>query len=308
MSKLVEGMQGEINDMFNTLAGTVNTEDTAIIETVAPTTVAAATTETAPVVDPTAVPVKEPAPVATAVDEIPAATVVDEPSVEDTLRAEIARLSGLVVTAGLNTDTTVVHTPGASSTTTQDSTPPVGTTVSSTPPPATTAAPLEALAQILSGQLLSADELDKVIDQPELLNAAYQRANKSLVENLASVLPQVINVAVEQEIKRNKLVTIFYESNSDLLPHADYVRLVMQEAEKKDPNRTYREIFNETATECRKRLGLKEQPTLVGGQPTATVPKELPPAFAGSRGTQGKTSTPAPKASFDPDLDAMLRV
>jgi hypothetical protein len=177
-------------------------------------------------------------------------------------------------------------------------------------PTAPTIAPLAALQALLNGEFLSADDLDKVIDKPELLNEAYKRSSKSLIENLTIALPEIIKGEVTKAVQVNKLVTTFYEMNSDLKPYGDFVRLEMERIEKANPQKTYREIFGETAVECRKRLGLKE-PTTVSAPTQQTVsgqPRELPPAFAGSPSTGGRTGSPTTNEPFDPDLDAMFRL
>jgi hypothetical protein len=95
---------------------------------------------------------------------------------------------------------------------------------------------------------------------------------------------------------------------SDLKPYGDFVRLNMAEIEKVNPTKTYKDIFEETATVCRKRLGLKESSTLSkeGVQPDG---KPLPPAFAGSKGNSGKLGGLATKTQlFDENAADILEL
>jgi hypothetical protein len=241
------------------------------------------------------VPPPEIPPAAPAASDTPPLIVpsIVEPTIEETLRAEIARLSTLVTSGQLDSGTTQVYPPASA---------PVLPTAPITPVTPVTveqANPMQAIMDALTQGFLTQDELDSVIDQPELINEAYSRSSKKFVENIFAILPQLVNQSVSAEIQKNKLVTTFYEMYGDLKPYGDFVRLNMAEIEKVNPTKTYKEIFEETATVCRKRLGLKESTTLpkVEVQPDG---KPLPPAFAGSKGNSGKPSgSVKPKEWFD---------
>lgn len=235
----------------------------------------------------------------TATVETVETTATTEPYEIEILRAEIARLSGLVTTGKLNEGTSQVY-PAEGTAQTETSTQPKVQ-------PQQSVDPLGDIKKLLEGDLLSADELDAVIDKPELLNAAYKRANENLVKNLFGALPQIVNSYVQQEIQVNKLVTTFYEMNSDLKPYADFVRLNMAEVERANPTKTYGEIFELTAEQCRKRLGLKQA---VGGTQTAGVQSggKLPAAFAGSKSNSSKASMVEKKAIFDENALDLLNL
>lgn len=212
---------------------------------------------------------------------------VETPSVEDELRAEIARLSGMLTSGKLTEGTQQVFPP-------KEEAPKVETPTTQTQPQGVD--PAAALKALLSGDLLSTEELDAVIDKPELLNEAYKRANTTLVDNLFKALPAMVNEYVTKEIQVNKLVTTFYEMHPDLRPYADFVRLNMGEIERTKPQATYKEIFEETATQCRKRLGLKE---LAGATPDGKPRQVLPAAFAGSKSNSTKVPLTEKKEFFD---------
>jgi len=134
---------------------------------------------------------------------------------------------------------------------------------------------------------LSEDELDRIIDEPKLLNTAFERA--------VGVMQQNMNVAIRNEVNRqvmvSKAVSDFYSTNQDLIPYAKFVKFVMSEVEQANPQKTYGEIFETTADEARKRLGLGQQ-VRQQGQVVQTNQK---PAFAGSKKS---TARPAPKQDF----------
>lgn len=283
-------MDGEINE-FEEMLGLVDTSVENQEETAVETVVETAATEA----------VETAAAVETPAVEAVTETVVEtttEPTEVELLRAEIARLSGLVATGKLNEGTTQVF-PAAEVQQTEAQQP--------KQPVASTVDPLGDIKKLLEGDLLSADELDAVIDKPELLNAAYKRANETLVKNLFGALPQIVNSYVQQEIQVNKLVTTFYEMNSDLKPYGDFVRLNMAEVERANPTKTYGEIFELTAEQCRKRLGLKQT---VGATQTVGVQSggKLPAAFAGSKSNSSKAPMVEKKAIFDENALDLLNL
>jgi hypothetical protein len=222
--------------------------------------------------------------------EVPITPVVVEPTIEEVLRAEIARLSGLVTSGQLNTGLQQTYPPVTPGVPPVPVAAPVVSTVVSDP--------LQALKDVITQGFLTADELDSVIDKPELLNEAYKRSSAKFVENIFNALPQLVSQTVATEIQKTKLVSTFYEMYGDLKPYGDFVRLNMAEIEKVNPTKTYKDIFEETATVCRKRLGLKEPSvTPAGVQPDG---KLLPPAFAGAKGGSGKSGgVPKNKELFD---------
>jgi len=205
------------------------------------------------------------------------AVVVDEKdSVIEQLRAELSRLSGLVARDGK---------------------------AQVFPPPKVEEKPEEkkeeakatkALPDIFKGlmdkkEVLTKEQLDKVIDNPELINEAIYQNKVELMEALMEALPLMINTTVNREIMVSKAVTSFYSQNEDLKPHNQYVQMVLKEMEQTHKDKPYNELFDLTAKESRKRLGLKEPVAMATTAQTTTGTK---PAFAGSK---GGTATPISK-------------
>lgn len=140
---------------------------------------------------------------------------------------------------------------------------------------------------------LTAEELDKVIDEPEILNTAFGRAISVIEQNIQGVIQAEVN----RQILVSRAVSDFYTSNQDLAPYSKFVQFVMHEVEQQNPDKTYADIFQLTANETRKRLGL------AAGQQPAQRQKSQPgaqrPAFAG---TKKGTARPAGKQEFfDPN-------
>jgi hypothetical protein len=134
---------------------------------------------------------------------------------------------------------------------------------------------------------LSADELDRLIDEPGLINVAFQRALSSQTSSMQATIAQEVN----KQIMINRAVTDFYSTNQDLLPYSKFVQFVMTEVEQTNRDKPYSEIFKTTANECRKRLGLSTTQVVT----RETNKGSIKPAFAGSK--KGN-SRPTPTQEF----------
>ena len=247
----VEEQLSFMNDLFDPPAGDEGTESEAVppaVEAVEPV-VEAAPIEIVP---------------ATTVVTTEAAPVVVEQSTEEILREQI-----LALTAQLQGN--AQRYPEAPK--------PVGdVSAPSIPPVTTTQQPIT--AQSVLAPFLTAEELDEIIDKPELILTAIQRSNEHVMQQAKMMVSGEIN----RQIMITKAVTEFYDANKDLAPYASFVQHVMAEQEGKSQDKTYAQIFADTASECRKRLGLK--PVAVTQQ-TKTNNGQPKPAFAGSRQSGG---------------------
>ena len=145
-------------------------------------------------------------------------------------------------------------------------------------------------------QFLSTDELDRLLDEPALINVAFNRA----IQAMQVTTQRSVAQEVQRQIMISKAVTDFYSTNSDLLPYAKFVQFVMAEQEVLHKDKPYIEIFQTTASECRKRLGLSTP----GAVTRDTNKGSQRPAFAGSK--RGN-SRPATKGEFfDPNAADMF--
>ncbi len=130
-------------------------------------------------------------------------------------------------------------------------------------------------------QYLTPEELDRVLDEPGLINIALTRALTSVPQTMGSI----IQMEVQKQLAVTKAVTDFYTLNDDLLPHAKYVQFIMAEQEMQHKDKTYSEIFDLTAKECRKRLGLKAPSIMDNKANNGSTEK---PAFVKGGRTGGK--------------------
>lgn len=132
-------------------------------------------------------------------------------------------------------------------------------------------------------QYLTPEELDRVLDEPGLINTAISRA----LINLPQTMGAIIQNEVQKQLTITKAITDFYTVNDDLLPHSKYVQFIMAEQERLHKDVTYAEIFDLTAKECRKRLGLKSPNSMVDNKPNNGQQR---PAFARGRQSGGKVT------------------
>jgi hypothetical protein len=153
-------------------------------------------------------------------------------------------------------------------------------------------------AEKILANFLSEKELDELIDNPGLINVAFQRSQQAMLATVGTLVQQEVN----KQIVMQRAVTDFYTTNSDLLPYAKFVQFVMAETEQKNRDKTYAEIFATTATECRKRLGLSTVKT-VTRETNKGVQK---PAFAGSK--QGNSRPSSTKEMFDSNAADMFNL
>jgi hypothetical protein len=138
---------------------------------------------------------------------------------------------------------------------------------------------------------LTAEELDRVIDEPQLINQAFNRALGSIEQSMQIAIQSEVN----RQVMVSKAVSDFYQTNEDLIPYSGFVQFVMSEIERGNPAKTYGEIFQDTAKEARKRLGLGVKTQVRGQQGQAKTQK---PAFAGSK--KGNSRPAAQQSYFDP--------
>lgn len=145
---------------------------------------------------------------------------------------------------------------------------------------------------------LTAEELDRVIDEPDVLNKAFGRAISVMEQNIQSVIQAEVN----RQILVSKAVSEFYTTNQDLAPYGKFVQFVMSEIEQQNQDKTYAEIFQMTAEKARERLGLGGNTRVDERQKSQTNAQR--PAFAGSKKS---TARPAGKQEFfDPNAADMM--
>ncbi len=156
----------------------------------------------------------------------------------------------------------------------------------------------EKVVKDITEAFLTEEELDRLIDEPQLINVAIQRSQQAIVHSVGSI----VQAEVQKQIMVSKAVSDFYTENNDLLPYSKFVQFVMGEVEKQNPSKTYGEIFTLTAQESRKRLGLAK---VAAPQRNASANNgQQKPAFAGSK--RGNSRPATSKELFDKNAQDIL--
>lgn len=130
---------------------------------------------------------------------------------------------------------------------------------------------------------LTSEELDDIVDKPELINKALNDVARYAQENVLKLVPVIASQMVTQQIAMNEIVRDFYEANKDLVPFRQFVGMVATDVAQSNPNKAYGEVLKEVATKVREKLALKPA-TVVTTVPVQQKVQQpgVKPAFAGS--------------------------
>ena len=168
------------------------------------------------------------------------------------------------------------------------------------------------LEELKIEDFLNEDELDRVNDHPELLNVAFGRAMKTMLEQVSSALgviaplqkevralPKQVSEAVGGQLEFNNLITDFYKDNPDLtkasrVVHMQY-RSLLTDAQKEGKKTTIGELYDQAGDEVREMLSIPK---------AAVKPGERKPALPGAR--TPKRGQKTPKASGEAKTQAEL--
>lgn len=161
-----------------------------------------------------------------------------------------------------------------------------------------TAPEVSAAQQLLDGNLnvdvkmppieISKEEFDEIFESPEKLVDLLNRVRESAVEQVLKSVPSLASNIVNQQMVLKGMVQDFYEANQDLRNVKPFVAVVANEIAARHPDWGVERVFQETAIETRKRLGLKAQ--ALKGEQQQTVGSKRP-ALPKAKGT-----TPTRKA------------
>lgn len=132
-------------------------------------------------------------------------------------------------------------------------------------------------------------DLDSLYENPEVLNevlarvhgAATEHGARMAAERVLRQVPELVVGYVSRHTAMTNMVNDFYRENPDLTNVKQTVAAVANDLHAKNPDWDADKIFQETANETRKLLGLKKE-----AQQRARQASGKKPAFAGQRGTR----------------------
>lgn len=103
------------------------------------------------------------------------------------------------------------------------------------------------------------DDEDEIVITKEGLNKHLNSVRTKTMQEMMVILPGMAATLVAQRTNMDKAVEKFYEDNEDFVPHKDYVGLVAQQVQSKNPGLTYETMFKLVAKTVRKNLNLKKK-------------------------------------------------
>jgi len=142
---------------------------------------------------------------------------------------------------------------------------------------------------------VSEEEFGKALESPQALNTLLNKVHNQSVQSYMRAMPGLVNRQVAQASMLTRMRDAFYEANKDLKPYQDFVALVTSEIHAKNPEMRWDKLFEEAATETRKRL-----PHLVKTQPQ--TPSEKPSTATKPPGTRKPTAKKSPEEKELADL------
>ena len=133
------------------------------------------------------------------------------------------------------------------------------------------------LEELKVEDFLTADELDRVNDNPELLNTAFGRAMKEVMTQINTALkviaplqqevrrlPKQVGEAVGEQMNFNTFVTSYYDDNPELKKASKVVymsyRTLLTAAQKEGKKTTIGELYDQAGDEVRGMLNIPKEP------------------------------------------------
>ena len=122
-------------------------------------------------------------------------------------------------------------------------------------------------------------DIDDVVSDPKALNQllnnvhrkALERARlelKQSSENVVRSIPDIVRNVTMLTTRLKKISDDFYNENKDLVPWKKTVGAVMEELISENPDKTYKELLPQVASEVRRRVGLYREATRQDGPPS----------------------------------------
>ena len=159
--------------------------------------------------------------------------------------------------------------------------------------------PLDAFKEDLP--YITEENLAQIADDPLLLNAAMNNVRRQTAENLLSIVPQLIQKAIQENTVRAETHNAFYAAHKELAPYKKYVSSVAVDIQAKNPDKTQEEILDLVATSVKASLKIAPQKEAAKGKKPGGKPA-LRNAGGGSRANRAA----APKSDMATQIADLL--
>ncbi len=235
---------------------------------------------------------EDPAPVAEKVEprDAPKEEAVKPGSTEpelldptESLRAQINQLAGILQSHGIN-PAEVLGAQGQQAVPVQPQAQPQQAPVQGQPKPQ---------QNVPVSYEVSEADFDRLFEDRSAFNQVLNNVLALSGQSSVHQITPLISQQVQMQVALQGAVHDFYRENADLARHRQFVGLVTQELIAKNPDWTLDKVFEQTASESRKRLGITSTPSVQTPAQAQPVPQERKPGLASS--TTRKAPEPAPK-------------
>lgn len=149
--------------------------------------------------------------------------------------------------------------------------------------------------------------IDNLLSDSQTFNAFINEVARKIIEgasanigqNIMTSIPQIVRTNVTNQMSLARKVDDFYRENSDLADKKQFVGIVANELQAKNPEWTVEQLFSEAAAEARKRLGT------ASATPARPAAPQKKPALPG--GTKVKGAPAKPLTGTMKEIDDMLK-
>lgn len=148
---------------------------------------------------------------------------------------------------------------------------------------------------------ITEENLAQIADNPLLLNAAMNNVRRQTAENLLTIVPQLIQKALQENTVRMETHNTFYAKHKELEPYKLYVSSVAKDIQTKNPDKTQDEILELVATSVK--ASLKIAPQKVAAKDKKQGDK---PALRNKGGGSRVTKDTAPKSDMATQIADLL--
>lgn len=140
----------------------------------------------------------------------------------------------------------------------------------------------------------------------EVLNNLFVKALNTSREQFLKETPNIVESTVGRQQQLATTAKQFYEQNSDLKPHAQYVGYVANNVRAEMPNKPLKDVLAETAKRVRNTLNIQQEAESVNNN-TKPNNNNSQPAFASTRNSSGSRQNGADdRSDAQKQIDNML--
>lgn len=156
-------------------------------------------------------------------------------------------------------------------------------------------------------QFVTDEEFEEIQSDPKKLNdilvRVYQRARQDTMRDV----PELVQQTTQRQVGIQEAVKGFYEENSDLRPHAQYVGYVATQVRAENPELAISDILKKTETKVRENLAISKSAKAQEEHRRKSDKKgKDAPAFAKSGSGNHKGGKTDDRSGFAKQVDAMM--